>query len=469
VSSWATDPMTLLAFPIIVALALYFTALGFVAWYAFVIRKASVLEPIGQYLFFLSLFVVPLPLRVCFTMAIEGDVSPYLPQFAPYIPIAVVLVALSLPVFAMTYYSGMARRLGDRVPVPRGATPGGAAFGVLVVSVLSVLLVAKLAQSVGGLLPFLLLGYKASEVTFGKGYLAVGFPWLIVANVALLECYAMRRQRRYLVAFVLVLALNLVAQAMMGNRALIMYLMTVVITHVHFRIRRLTLRVMLPVLLVGFMALNVLGAIRSSGYTDVDDLVERTSQTAERQSGDKKNFVYTLTIGEFVVPFETLPQFIRTVGVDHWPWFGLSIVRMPAFLVPSAIYPDRPLPLGAWYMQQFYGGGYGLNEGRAFFYLSEGYLNFGPPGVFLFAAIWGVLWGAVHHWMHRGMNRFGTVLIYALLVGFMSRCIAGDLVSLVVATIQQSLAGALLILGLARLFRKGRGNGVAAVRGDVTT
>jgi hypothetical protein len=462
--------MTPVAFPVALSLMFYLAMVVLVAWYAFGVRGSHVLEPIGQYLFFLSLFVVPLPLRVCFTMAIEGDVSPYLPQFAPYIPIAVVLVALSLPVFAMTYYSGMARRLGERVPVPRGATPGGAAFGVGVVTVLSILLVVKLAQSVGGLLPFLLLGYKASEVTFGKGYLAVGFPWLIVANVALLECYAMRRQRRYLLAFVALLALNLVAQAMMGNRGLILYLLTVVITHVHFRIRRLTLRVMLPVLLAGFLALNVLGALRSSGYSDVGDLIERTSQTAEHQSDESKSFFYTLTIGEFIVPFETLPQMIRTVGVDRWPWFGGSIARLPVFLVPSAIYSDRPLPLTNWYMQEYYGGGYGINEGRAFFYLSEGYLDFGPVGVLIFAAAWGVLWGALHRWMQVGRGNFGVVLIYALMVGFMQRCVAGDLVSLLIATTQQSLVGALLILGIARVIgRHGAGRALPALDGPGRT
>lgn len=437
---------------ILSSILLYACAVLAVGAYAIFVRRASVFEPIGQYLLFVTLFSLPLPIRAWMTMEIEGNVSPYLPQFAPYLPVSLALTALSLPVFAAGYYSRFARRLGERVPLLAQRGLCGARAGVLALVVLSCVLIYLLTEEVGGFVPFLLLGYKSSEATFGRGYLAVGFPWLVVATVALLDRYAVGRQKVDLLGFGVLLLANLVMHVVTGNRGMIMYLAIVLGVFIHFRIRLLSLRMLLPVAIAGFIALNVVGLLRGSNYDNFGEFFEKTSSSAEVVGGDNAGVFYTLTIGEFVVPFETLPQMVRTIGVTEWPWMGWSFLRAPVYLIPSAIFPDRPLPLSNWYMANFYGGGYGLNEGRQFFFLAEGYLNFGPLGVLLVAAAWGVFWGALHRWMLRGRDRFGTVLIYALLVGFMFRCIAGDLVTLLVGTMQQSLAAVALIIVVGVLF-----------------
>jgi hypothetical protein len=252
---------------------------------------------------------------------------------------------------------------------------------------------------------------------------------------------------------VLLLLINTAMFAMTGNRSMIMYLVIALIVFINFRIRKISFRALIPVAIAGFVALNLLGTIRGSNYQDVDDFVEQTfSPSRSGDAPDKQNFFYTLTIGEFIVPFETLPQMMRTVGISEPPWAGWSYLRAPVYLIPSFVYPDRPLALTNWYMEKFYGGGYGLNEGRAFFFLAEGYVNFGLPGVLLIAAVWGFVWGALQRWMTRGRERFGTVLVYALLGAFMFRCIAGDFATLIVGTTQQSLAAVVIILGVARLF-----------------
>ena len=438
---------------ILLSVLLYVCAVLAEGTHVFVVRRASVFEPIGQYLLFVSLFSLPLPIRAWMTMEIEGNVSPDLPQFAPYLPVALALTALSLPVFAAGYYSRFARRLGERMPLLAQRSLRGTRAGVLALVALSSVLIYLLTAEIGGLVPFLFLGYKSSEATFGHGYLAVGFPWLLVAMVAMLDRYAVSRQKLDLLGFGVLLLANLAIHIVTGNRVMIMYLAVVLAIFTHFRIRRLSLVLLAPVAVVGFIGLNVIGVIRGSDYETLDDFTEQTLSSAETVGGDdKEGLFYTLTIGEFVVPFETLPQMVRTVGVTEWPWFGASFLRVPVYVIPSAIFPDRPLPLANWYMKQFYGSGYGLNEGRQFFFLAEGYLNFGPLGVLLLAAAWGVLWGALHRWMQRGRDRFGTVLVYALLAGFMFRCIAGDLVSLLIGTTQQSLVAVALLLVVARLF-----------------
>jgi hypothetical protein len=357
--------------------------------------------------------------------------------------------------------------LAARVPLLANRSVGGTGIATLLLVLLSGVLIYLLTQELGGLVPFLLLGYKSSEATFGRGYLAVGFPMLIVAKVVLLERWAITRSNFDFFAFFIIFIGNLVMHLITGNRGLIMYMVITVIVFIHFRIRRLSLKLVAPIAIAGFLALNVVGSLRNSNYDSVGDFIQKTITSAEAVTADDSNsFFYTLTVGQFVVPFETLPQLIRTIGVTEWPWLGLSFLRSPLYLIPSFIFPDRPDSLGFWYMQNYYGGGYGLNEGRQFFFLAEGYLNFGPLGIVLVAGIWGLGWGALHRWMMRGRDRFGTVTLYALVVGFMFRCISGEFASILAGITQQSLLAVAFILVVSSVFgsrRQARKSGTPTI------
>lgn len=434
---------------IIIAIAVYVVAATGVGLYAFLIKRASLFDPIGQYLVWLSLFTLPLPIRATITLEAEGNVSPHISQFAAYLPVAVLLTAVSLPLFAGAYYSRVAAKLGDRIPLLAARSIRGTRAGIGLLVLISIMLIALLARAAGGIIPFLLLGYNSSRETFGRGYLAVGFPWLVVAAVALLDRYIEGRRWIDFVGFGIAVGVNTVLQVVMGNRAMLTYLGVVLIVFAHHRIRAISAMLLAPVAAAAFIALNILGTVRGSDYEGPGEFVERVMTSGGGVADDRSSLFYTLTIGEFVVPFETLPQMIRTVGITERPWFGLSYLRAPVYVVPSAVLPSRPLPLTTWYMNKFYGGSGGLNEGRGFFFLSEAYLNLGPLGVGLVSLAWGVLWGALHRWMLRGRDRLGTVLVYALLVGFMFRAIAGDFVSLLVGAMEQSLVAVMIILGVA--------------------
>lgn len=453
---------------ILLAVVFYVCIFTLTCLYAFVLRRSSLFEPIGMYLFFVTLYALPLPIRAYFTMEIEGDISPYLSDFAPYLPLSLIMTAMALPIFAAGYYSRFAHSLGGRLPLLAQRSTRGTGISVLLLVALSGTLIYLLTQELGGIVPFLLLGYKSTEATFGRGYLAVGFPWLIVAMVALLERWAITRSRFDLMAFFVLLMINLVVNLVTGGRAQIMYFGIVLIIFVHFRIRPLSLKLLIPIAVACFIVLNLVGYLRNSEYSSFDDFIQKTGTSAEGMSigADNNEAFYTVTVGQFVVPFETLPQMIRSVGVTEWPWFGLSFLRSPLYLIPSFVFPDRPDALATWYMKHFYGGGYGLNEGRAFFFLAEGYLNFGPLGIVIVAGAWGVLWSALHHWMVRGRDRLGTVLIYALVLGFMFRCIDGEFATIVAGITQQSLIAVALVLMVSNIFgsrRQVRKSGAGAI------
>ncbi|MBI5138140.1 MAG: oligosaccharide repeat unit polymerase [Nitrospirae bacterium] len=434
---------------LVVAVWVYVAVATAVAVHAVVLRRASVFEPIGQYLIFLTTFTLPLPIRACFTLDIAGNVTPHLLTLLPYLPASVLLAALSLPVFSFAYYGSWTKRTARFLPLPMPSRRDHARLAFFVLATFSLFLIYRLTEASGGLQNFLLLGYRSSEQTFGRGYLAVGIPWLFVASLFLLWRFARLRSRVDALLFTMALLGNVVMHLITGNRGMLMYIVLVTLIFVHHGVRPLRWSFFVPFGVAIFLTLNLVGVIRGSDYESVADFATKSTLAAERGFADNpEGFFYTLTIGEFVVPFETLPQMVRTTGISAPPWMGISYLRAPVFLVPGAILPDRPLPLANWYMERFYGGGYGLNEGRQFFFLAEAYLNFGPVGIVLIALFWGWMWGALHQWMRRSNGDPAVVMVYALLVGFLFRCIAGDFSSLIAGSTQQSLVAALIGLSI---------------------
>jgi hypothetical protein len=412
------------------------------AGYAIVFRKASALDPILQFVFLYALVVLPLPIRAYTTTVIDGDVTEHLTGILRYMPIAVFLSALGLPFFTYGYYSNLACHIGLRLPTPTtGNSPGIAFLGL---SGLSFFLLGLLTRSSGGLINLILLGYGSSAEIFGKGYLAVGFPWLSVASMFLLWRYAVRRTLINLLLFGTVLFVVGSINLIMGNRSQLMFMGLAVLIFWHNAIRPISIKALATVGLVGFLALNLVGSLRGSNFESLSDFWSRTTEPNKASLENSDSLFYTLTTGEFVVPFETLPQMIKSVGQEVNPQLGLTYLKAPLFFVPSVIFPHRPNDLAHWYMIKFYGDTYGLNEGRAFFFLSEGYLNFGPIGVIGTMFIWGLFLGAAHSYVRRAKRDPAAILLYALSVAFIFRGIVGDSVSLFVGLPEQALSAAIL-------------------------
>lgn len=393
---------------------------------------------------FLSLFTLPLPIRACMTEFASGDVTPHLPGLLPYLPIAVALVAFSLPWFVWGYYSGVAKKLGAKIWRPKTGSHYYRAFLVLIG--VSLALVAILAG--GDILHFVLLGYGSTAETPGKGYLAIGLPGTSVASMFLLCRYMAYRQRRDLIFFVLI-SLTLAAfELIMGRRGEVMHMLVTTLIFWHYTIRRLSFKAVAVVGIIAFVFLNEYGMVRSSRYESLSDVVQRSADNfgaLRNGGGTAAAAYYTLTGGEFVVPFETFPQMVKSVGPEIFPMLGLTYARTPVFFVPQAIYPGhRPDPLANWYMKEFYGSGWGFNEGRGFYFLSEGYLNFGPAGVLGLMVLWGILLGAVHHYMRNSKGGPGAALLFSLALASIPAGIAGDFSSILVGLPEQYLIAAVL-------------------------
>jgi hypothetical protein len=440
--------------------------------YAVRYKKAGLFDPITIFLSFFALMVLPLPVRYLFTDVIEGDISPFLPNFANYMPWALLLCAASLPFFLWAYYSRLPVWIASRLPVP--GNPKASRYfepffkfdrtrlAAILICAVSLGLVYQLAQSasVNGILGFLLLGYNSTAQMFGKGYLAAGIPWFFVGSLFFLYRYAFMRRmyRQYrvqcmankrkpmrpkwmrvdLAIFAVLLIAQLLALFMLGDRHSILNYVILLVIFWHFAIRRLKVFRMAAIGVFGFVALNFIGSLRGSDYSSLDSFVSSTSTLVNKRPD---NPFYTVTNGEFMVTFETLPQVIRKVPSKEIPArFGLTYLMAPLFFVPQAIYPSRPPTLTHWYMLNFYGSAWGQNEGRQFFFLSEGYLNFGPVGIFLLMVFWGFGLGALHQYRVLNRGNLGAVFLYAICAAFIFRAMVGDSVSLLVGLPEQFLA-----------------------------
>ncbi|HVB55652.1 MAG TPA: hypothetical protein VNE63_04345 [Candidatus Acidoferrales bacterium] len=434
--------LSLLFFILVMALTIY---------YVRKLRKAQFLDPVMIFLFFYCLFVLPLPIRAYITKEIVGDVTEHLPELLPYIPWALFLCALGVPFFVCGYYSDFAGRFARRLPLPRTARYPGRAFVML--AGLSLFLILQLARDFGGFSELVLWGYGVGGQMIGKGYLAIGFTWLFVASVFLLCRYIEDRKKSRLVLFWIVFAMIVAMLTIMGRRGDIAYMLLAITIFWHYAVRPLNIKVLTALALFFFVSLNLFGQLRGSEYGSLADFWTKTTANYSETSDSSNRWYYTLSTGEFVVPFETMPQMIRSVGTDVSPEFGWTFLRAPVFAVPSVLYPNRPVSLSNWYMDEFYGFDSNLYVGRQFFFLSEGYLNFGPIGIPLLMYFWGLFAGIIWRFRVRFEKNVGVILIYSLTVAFFFIAIAGDFSTLLVGLPAQYLAAALLGLWISCGFK----------------
>jgi hypothetical protein len=123
----------------------------------------------------------------------------------------------------------------------------------------------------------------------------------------------------------------------------------------------------------------------------------------------------------------------------------LSFLRAPLSVIPSAIFPDRPLSPGMAYIAEFHPAVADIGGGMAFSIVLESYLNFWVFGPILVGGIFGAALAA----SYRSAN---TVLVVVFALTFSFRF---DLVSLIQLTLWASVA--IVLLSTLTRFRVKRG------------
>lgn len=378
----------------------------------------------------IALYVLPLSIRSLLTYGGNDEVSPQLSQFIDYLPLSVLLCSFFNLIFLGAYINIKFRNKlpNSNILSNKKQTPFGMVF---VLVVMSFFMINQLANDAGGVVSLIMIGYKVTENLSAAAHLAIGFEWLVFLSLVILfSGYTNKSPRVITIGIVFVLCLAVIF-AIMGRRAVLVVLIGSAIAGYHILMKKIPALIMLILLLCIFLLLNYIGLIRGETYQSLDDMLMIISTKNEKLSENNPGIFYSLTDGNFVMPFETLPQIINSFNEKYIMGFGFHSLKSLILLVPSFVWDERPLPLANWYSSVFYGE-IDKNIGRQFFLLTAPYMDFGPFGIVIFGVIFGIIFKRLAIYAE---NSHGNPLDYALIVIFMGNIlnlVSNDLIGFMV-------------------------------------
>jgi oligosaccharide repeat unit polymerase len=389
-------------------------------------------------IFFISiiaLYVLPLSLFNYNHLEPSGNISPHLSSFSDYIPIALVLSSLFILIFSFSY-----RQLTFRfIKTPNFEQKTGIKkhelFIIYFLFILSLWMVYQLSKD-AGLLNLILSGYGVTELFINKGHFAIGFDWIVTLSILLWGNALVTKNKKLIVINLLLLIVITLSFAVMGRRSVILIMTGSSIFMYHHFYKSLKLYKLIGLAILGFYLLNMIGFLRGGSYQDISSLIRTTQERKANITNDESvTFLYTITTGNFAVPFETFPQVIKSLGSEYNLGFGSYSLKSFGAIIPSYIWSGRPLPLSNWYMNTFYGRTK-LNEGRQFFLLSAPYMDFGVSGIFLIGVVFAFFWRFILKIGTKYKNDVLAIAFFALVLSNTLNIVSGDLAGWISAFIK---------------------------------
>lgn len=377
----------------------------------------------------IALYVLPLSIRSSITYGSNDDVSPQLSQFIDYMPLSILLCAFFNLIFLVAYLKIIIKNKVVNVNlINKRNVDFGAVFVLLIISML---MINQLANEAGGIISFIMIGYKVTENLSAAAHFAIGFEWLIFLSLVILFSGYTNKSRQLIILGIIFVLLLSVVFAIMGRRAVLVVLIGSAIAGYHILMRKIPLFIMLLALLFIFLSLNYIGLTRGETYQSFDDMLMIISTKNERLSENNPGMFYSLTDGNFVMPFETLPQIISTFNEKYIIGFGFHSLKSLILLVPSFIWDERPLPLANWYSSVFYGE-VDKNIGRQFFLLTAPYMDFGPFGIIIFAIIFAFIFRKIAIYAENSSQIPLNFTLLIVFLGNILNLVSNDLIGFMV-------------------------------------
>ena len=224
--------------------------------------------------------------------------------------------------------------------------------------------------------------------------------------------------------------------AIMGRRSSIVVLLGTAVMCFNLAYARIRIFYLIILVSFGFIFLTYVGFIRGQSFNDITSGIESIQKKSNELSNDDDvDVLYTLKTGNFAVPFETFPRIIASGGIDYFFGFGFYSGSSIFNLIPTFIWPTRPLPLSSWYVDKFYGVR-NLNEGRQFFLLTAPYMDFGPFGVLFLGVILAFSLNKLNI-VYRKANKNTLVITFiSLFYGSMMNLISNDFLGFIIGFIK---------------------------------
>ncbi|ADU38846.1 O-antigen polymerase [Variovorax paradoxus] len=328
------------------------------------------------------LYVLPLAIRASLNIDFDPGLSPYYAEFVEFIPFATVLAAIFNLVFAF-FYTHLSEGKNKFVELPISSYRTVPWPALILLLVASLLMIQQLASEFGGLMNYILMGYKVTETFAGASQYVIGFDWIVVCAIVVLYTGYTQKNKKLILLGAFFVSVLIVVFAIMGRRAVLVILTAASLGGYHVMIKKIPFPVLLVVGFLGFLTLNLVGITRGESYQEIGQIFEILADRKKSATENDVSIFYTLTDGNFAIPFETFPQIIRSLGERFSLGFGSYSFRAILFVIPSFLWESRPLPLSNWYVQIFYGESQ-MNIGRQFFILTAPYMDFGMLGIPIF-------------------------------------------------------------------------------------
>ena len=104
----------------------------------------------------------------------------------------------------------------------------------------------------------------------------------------------------------------------------------------------------------------------------------------------------------FNTPFSTFITVVKNIP-QNFDFDYAAYVKDFSLLIPTPIYPERPLPYNKWYVKTFEPELFKAGAGKTFHILGFGYLFFGAIGIFITFFLFGILF----EWLNKTFEMIG--------------------------------------------------------------
>lgn len=129
--------------------------------------------------------MLPLAIRASLNIDFDPGLSPYYAEFVEFIPFATVLAAIFNLVFAF-FYTHLSEGKNKFVELPISSYRTVPWPALILLLVASLLMIQQLASEFGGLMNYILMGYKVTETFAGASQYVIGFDWIVVCAIVVL-------------------------------------------------------------------------------------------------------------------------------------------------------------------------------------------------------------------------------------------------------------------------------------------
>lgn len=406
------------------------------------IAKRSWHDPLYIFLILMILYVSPLTLRYIYDLPIEGNVTQYFYELRNIFQYSLIAVTICILLFYTSYqlsssfiFTKIIRKKSNNIEKNLLNYPIAGYF--LLVS--GVFLFLILSIPYGGPVGVILQGYAVTEIFSVNPLLASSISIISTSSIILLCAYVQSHQKKYLFISVVIIVSTILLQIILARRSEIAVWSLTYIIFYSILVKHVSLKKILPIVLVGFVFLNLLGFARQANYESLETFTSSFSEQYNNLENDKSGMFYTLTTGQFVIPYETVPMLMEKLPYSEMK-YGTTLFDIILQWVPRSIWTDKSYGNGVWYYRTYYDPSGLSNEGRQFFFLAEGYLNFGLIGIFLWSILWGFFWKNISL-LIKFQNRISilTAYLYASYAASMLTLIASDSVGIFVAFVKTKL------------------------------